>query len=91
VILNSSEIRGRCRTDAGSFFAFAYVLLYRDAMNDLIPPPNQNLPIPFHIKIRIGLEFVWLWLSNPKFRARADKRRAFYEHMMVKAHRIWFC
>jgi hypothetical protein len=49
------------------------------------------MPMPLHIKIRIGIEFAWLWLSSPKFRARADKRRAFYEHMMVKAHRIWFC
>lgn len=59
-------------------------------MHDFTPSPTHNMPMPLRVKLAVAIEFAWLWLSNPKFRARTDKRRAFYEHMMVKAHRIWF-
>jgi hypothetical protein len=60
-------------------------------MTNQPPSSTPKMPMPLHIKIRVGIEYAWLWLSNPKFRARTDKARAFYEHMMVKGHRIWFC
>jgi hypothetical protein len=55
------------------------------------PSPSRQPPMPLRVKIRVAIEFAWLWLSSAKFRSHPDKRRAFYEHMMVKAYRIWFC
>jgi len=34
--------------------------------------------------LRQWLEFLWLWFSNPTFRASPNKRRAYYEHCVAK-------
>ncbi len=35
------------------------------------------------------LEFVWLCLTNPTFRAARDKRKAYGEHRLVKRYQRW--
>jgi hypothetical protein len=36
------------------------------------------------------IEFCWLCAVDPRFRATRNKRKAYFEHRMVKGFGIWF-
>jgi hypothetical protein len=38
------------------------------------------------MKISEWIEFYWLQLTNPTFRAAADKRKAYFEHRLGKSY-----
>jgi hypothetical protein len=46
--------------------------------------PNGNMKAPN--KISEWIEFFWLQLTNPTFRAAADKRKAYYEYRLSKLY-----
>ncbi len=37
------------------------------------------------------VEFGWLCLTDRRFRSTRHKRKAYFEHQMVKGYRVWFC
>jgi hypothetical protein len=49
--------------------------------------------MPRRAPARLGeyVEFSWLYVSYPRFRAAPDKRKAYFEHCMVKSFRMWLC
>lgn len=37
------------------------------------------------------VQFGWLCLTDARFRGRRNKRKAYFEYLMVKSYRVWFC
>lgn len=49
----------------------------------------KKAPAPPHTLMQ-WFEFCWLYVTNTAFRKAPNKRKAYFEHCLVKGFHLWF-
>jgi hypothetical protein len=54
----------------------------KEVQKEVVPPPHNLLQ---------WAEFCWLLATSRTFRSSPNRRKAYFEHCMIKGYRLWFC
>ncbi len=54
----------------------------KEEQKEVVPPPHNLLQ---------WAEFCWLLATSSSFRSSPNRRKAYFEHCMIKGYRFWYC